>query len=163
MNWALAARNARMNASAIREILKLAECEGVLSLAGGLPCAEGFPVEALREATAKVLRDSPRQALQYAASEGHGPLREWVAAHLGTQGQAVDAGQVLITNGSQQGLDLVAKLLIDAGSDVHAFQHEAPEQRGRIDAHQRDVGVVVHEALIEDRQGLRVVAAIHRV
>jgi len=131
MNWTLAARNARMNFSAIREILKLTEREGVLSLAGGLPSAEGFPVEALREATAKVLRDTPREALQYAASEGHGPLREWVAAHLGAQGQKVDAGQVLITNGSQQGLDLVAKLLIDAGSTVAV---ETPTYLGALQA-----------------------------
>lgn len=131
MNWTLAARNARMNFSAIREILKLTERESVLSLAGGLPSAEGFPVEALREATAKVLRDTPREALQYAASEGHGPLREWVAAHLSAQGQAVDVGQVLITNGSQQGLDLVAKLFIDAGSTVAV---ETPTYLGALQA-----------------------------
>jgi hypothetical protein len=59
-----------MNASAIREILKLAERPGTLSLAGGLPSAATFPVEAVREATARVLRDAPREALQYAASEG---------------------------------------------------------------------------------------------
>ncbi|MBA3598602.1 MAG: hypothetical protein H0W40_14680 [Methylibium sp.] len=117
----LAARNARMNFSALREILKLTEREGVLSLAGGVPSAEGFPVEALRGASAKVLRDTPQEALQYAAMEGHGPLREWMAAHLGAQSRKVDAGQALITNGSQRGLELVAKLLIDAGSTV-AFE-----------------------------------------
>ena len=55
-------------------------------MAGGLPSPDSFPVEAMREACAKVLRDTPREALQYAASEGFGPLREWVAAHLARQG-----------------------------------------------------------------------------
>ena len=68
--WQLAARTARMNPSAIREILKLTERPGIISLAGGLPSADTFPIEAMREATARVLRDTPREALQYAASEG---------------------------------------------------------------------------------------------
>jgi 2-aminoadipate transaminase len=131
MNWTLAARMARMNFSAIREILKLTEREGVLSLAGGLPSAEGFPVQALREATRKVLRDTPREALQYTTTEGHGPLREWLAGHLRGQGLKVDAAQILITNGSQQGLDLVGKLFIDAGSTVAV---ETPTYLGALQA-----------------------------
>lgn len=114
--WILARRCAAMEASAIREILKLAERPGVLSMAGGLPAPQGFPVEALREASAKVLRDTPREALQYAASEGHGPLREWIAGQLAGRGLRVDPAQVLVTSGSQQGLDLLGKLLLDAGS-----------------------------------------------
>ena len=129
--WHLAARTARMNPSAIREILKLTEQPGIISLAGGLPSADTFPVEAVREATARVLRDSPREALQYAASEGYAPLREWVAAGMSTQGLAVDASQVLITTGSQQGLDLVGKVLIDAGSRVAV---ESPTYLGALQA-----------------------------
>lgn len=129
--WTLAARTEGMNPSAIREILKLTERPGVLSLAGGLPAADGFPVEALREASARVLRDTPREALQYAASEGFGPLRDWVAAHLRTQGLRVEASQVLITTGSQQGLDLVGKLLLDAGSRVAV---ETPTYLGALQA-----------------------------
>jgi len=131
MTWTLARRTERMNPSAIREILKLAERPGVLSLAGGLPSPDGFPVEALREATARVLRDTPREALQYAASEGYGPLREWVAARLANDGVVVEPGQVLITTGSQQGLDLVGKLLIDAGSAVAV---ETPTYLGALQA-----------------------------
>ncbi|QAZ39742.1 2-aminoadipate aminotransferase [Methylibium sp. Pch-M] len=131
MTWTLARRTERMNPSAIREILKLAERPGVLSLAGGLPSPDGFPVEALREATARVLRDTPREALQYAASEGYGPLREWVAARLGNDGIVVEPGQVLVTTGSQQGLDLVGKLLIDAGSAVAV---ETPTYLGALQA-----------------------------
>ena len=129
--WHLAARTARMNPSAIREILKLTERPGIISLAGGLPSADTFPVEAVREATTRVLRDSPREALQYAASEGYAPLREWVAAEMAAQGVAVDASQVLITTGSQQGLDLVGKVLIDAGSRVAV---ESPTYLGALQA-----------------------------
>ena len=130
MTWQLARRAARMNPSIIREILKVTE-HGVISLAGGLPAPETFPVEAMREATQRVLRDAPHQALQYAPSEGFAPLREWVAEHLNAQGMAVDAGQVLITTGSQQGLDLVGKLLIDAGSRVAV---ESPTYLGALQA-----------------------------
>jgi 2-aminoadipate transaminase len=129
--WQLAQRTTRMNPSVIREILKLTEQPGVISLAGGLPSPDSFPVEAMREATARVLRDAPREALQYAASEGFAPLREWVAAHLAEQGMHVDASQVLITTGSQQGLDLVGKVLIDAGSTVAV---EAPTYLGALQA-----------------------------
>jgi 2-aminoadipate transaminase len=131
MTWTLARRTERMNPSAIRELLKLTEQPGVLSLAGGLPSPDGFPIEAVREATARVLRDTPREALQYAASEGYGPLREWVAARLATDGIVVGPGQVLITTGSQQGLDLVGKLLIDAGSAVAV---ETPTYLGALQA-----------------------------
>ena len=129
--WRFARRAERMNPSVIREILKLTERPGVVSLAGGLPSPDAFPVEAMREASARVLRDNPREALQYAASEGFAPLREWVAQHMAEQGAKVDAAQVLITNGSQQGLDLVGKLLIDAGSRVAV---ESPSYLGALQA-----------------------------
>ena len=122
MTWQMAQRAQRLNPSTIREILKLTERPGILSLAGGLPAAETFPVEAMAQATARVLRDAPREALQYAASEGYGPLREWVAQELAGQGLRVQAAQVLITTGSQQGLDLVGKVLIDPGSAVAVEQ-----------------------------------------
>jgi 2-aminoadipate transaminase len=131
MTFQQARRAARMNPSIIREILKVTERPGVISLAGGLPSPETFPVEAMREAAERVLRHSPREALQYAASEGYGPLREWVAEHLNGQGLRVDASQVLITTGSQQGLDLVGKVLIDAGSRVAV---ESPTYLGALQA-----------------------------
>ncbi len=113
--WQLARRAARMNPSAIREILKITEQSGIISFAGGLPSPKTFPVAEFEAACARVLREHPHAALQYAASEGFGPLREMVAAGLPWP---VDPAQVLITTGSQQGLDLVAKLLVDAGSKV---------------------------------------------
>jgi 2-aminoadipate transaminase len=120
-----------MNPSIIREILKVTERPGIISLAGGLPSPDSFPIEAMREASQRVLRDQPREALQYAASEGYGPLREWVAETLSEQGLQVQASQVLITTGSQQGLDLAGKVLIDAGSRVAV---EAPTYLGALQA-----------------------------
>jgi 2-aminoadipate transaminase len=128
MNWQLAARAERMNPSVIREILKVTEKPGIISFAGGLPSPKTFPVQAFAEACAKVLRDDGPAALQYAASEGYGPLREWVANSLPWK---VDPVQVLITTGSQQALDLVAKILIDKGSRVLV---ETPTYLGALQA-----------------------------
>ena len=113
--WQLARRAAKMNPSVIREILKVTERPGIISFAGGLPSAKTFPVSEFEAACAKVLHDDPAGALQYAASEGFGPLRDMVAAMLPWD---VNPAQILITTGSQQGLDLVAKVLIDEGSKI---------------------------------------------
>ncbi len=129
--WRPARRAERMNPSVIREILKVTERPGILSMAGGLPSPLSFPVEAMREASERVLRDHPQAALQYAASEGYAPLREWVAAHLRGQGIEAGADQVLITTGSQQGLDLIAKVLVDAGAPVAV---ETPTYLGALQA-----------------------------
>ena len=131
MSWQLARRAERLNPSIIREILKVTERPGIISLAGGLPAAEAFPIDALREATDRVLATAPREAMQYAASEGFGPLREWVAAEMSQQGLRVEPSQVLITTGSQQGLDLVAKVLVDPGSKVAV---ESPTYLGALQA-----------------------------
>jgi 2-aminoadipate transaminase len=114
----LAQRMSRMKASAVREILKVAERPDVLSFAGGLPAPELFPVEAIAQAHAEVLADEGRAALQYSTTEGFGPLREWICSHLGERGLHAAADQVLITSGSQQGIDLVAKVLLDPGDVV---------------------------------------------
>ena len=128
----LARRAERMNPSVIREILKVTERPGIISLAGGLPSADTVPVEAMREAAARVFAEAPREALQYAASEGFAPLRDWVAAHLNEQqGMDVSPAQVLLTTGSQQGLDLAAKVLIDEGSRVLV---ETPTYLGALQA-----------------------------
>ncbi len=131
MSFVLARRAERMNPSVIREILKVTEKPGIVSLAGGLPSPESFPVEAMRAACERVLRDTPKEALQYAASEGFAPLREWVAGEMNARGLAAEASQVLITTGSQQGLDLVGKVLIDAGSGVAV---ERPTYLGALQA-----------------------------
>ncbi|MFN3739001.1 PLP-dependent aminotransferase family protein [Hydrogenophaga sp.] len=126
--WPLAQRAERMNPSVIREILKVTEKPGIISFAGGLPSPKTFPVQAFADACAHVLGQDGTAALQYAASEGYGPLREWVAAHLPWE---VDPAQVLITTGSQQALDLVGKVLIDSGSKVLV---ETPTYLGALQA-----------------------------
>jgi 2-aminoadipate transaminase len=129
--WTQARRAARMNPSIIREILKVTEKPGILSMAGGLPSADTFPVEAIKAACDRVLTHTPRESLQYAASEGYAPLREWVAARAASLGMTVSPDQVLITSGSQQGLDLVGKILCDAGAPVAV---ETPTYLGALQA-----------------------------
>ncbi|WP_309680873.1 PLP-dependent aminotransferase family protein [Polaromonas sp.] len=128
MEWTQAQRAKKMNPSVIREILKVTEKPGIISFAGGLPSPKTFPIAAFSAACEKVLREDGHAALQYAASEGYAPLRELVAAMLPWD---VDPAQVLITTGSQQGLDLLAKVLIDAGSRVLV---ETPTYLGALQA-----------------------------
>ena len=126
--WTLARRAARMNPSVIREILKITEKPGIISFAGGLPSSKTFPVSEFATACAEVLGTDGRAALQYAASEGYGPLTQMVADRLPWD---VDPAQVLITTGSQQGLDLVAKVLLDEGSRMLV---ETPTYLGALQA-----------------------------
>lgn len=131
MPLTLSQRSAHYTASPIRELLKLTEQPGMISLAGGLPAAESFPVSALRAACEAVLSEAPQAALQYGPSEGIAPLREWVAAHLRAQGVPAEASRVLITSGSQQGLDLLGRVLIDPDSTVLV---ERPSYLGALQA-----------------------------
>ncbi len=130
--WTLARRAEKMNPSVIREILKVTEKPGIISFAGGLPSPKTFPISEFAAACEAVLRGKGeaygQAALQYAASEGYAPLREMVAAGLPWK---VDASQVLITTGSQQGLDLIAKVLIDADSRILV---ETPTYLGALQA-----------------------------
>jgi 2-aminoadipate transaminase len=104
--------------SAIREILKVAEQPDVLSFAGGLPAPELFPAEALAEAAASVLARDGGDALQYGVTEGYGPLREWIAERLTKGGTPTRGEDILVTHGSQQGIDLVARAFLDPGDRV---------------------------------------------
>ena len=113
--WKLAARAEKMNPSVIREILKVTEKPGIISFAGGLPSPKTFPIAEFDAASHKVLSQDGQAALQYAASEGYAPLREAIADLLPWN---VDPAQVLITTGSQQALDLIAKVLIDTDSRI---------------------------------------------
>ena len=127
-HWTLAKRAHKMNPSVIREILKVTEKPGIISFAGGLPSPKTFPVQAFAAACDAVLKTDGAAALQYAASEGLPALREWIAGQLPWD---VSPDQVLITTGSQQGLDLVAKVLIDEGSTVLV---ETPTYLGALQA-----------------------------
>lgn len=107
----------RATASEIRELLKLLDQPGIISFAGGIPDPALFPLKALADAHQRILEDPARArlALQYSVSEGYPPLREWLAAQWRAQGVDCAADNILITNGSQQALDLIARLFLDAG------------------------------------------------
>ena len=105
--------------SFIREILKVAIDPSVISFAGGLPNKNLFPVEELRAATNKIFESAGREALQYAISEGYGGLREYISSrYREKKGLEVPPDNILITNGSQQGLDLLGKTFLNEKDDV---------------------------------------------
>ncbi|WP_368922933.1 PLP-dependent aminotransferase family protein [Comamonas aquatica] len=114
-NWTLAARAAKMNSSAIREILKLTDRPGIISMAGGLPSPAGFPITAFTAACNAVMERDGAAALQYSTTEGFPALRQAIADFLPWD---VNPDQVLITTGSQQALDLIAKIFMDKGSRI---------------------------------------------
>jgi 2-aminoadipate transaminase len=113
-----ARRMSTVHRSFIREILKAAVDPEIISFAGGLPNPRFFPVRELEEATRKVLSADGASALQYATTEGFPPLREKIAERYAARGTRVLPEEVLVLNGSQQGLDLVAKVFLDAGDEV---------------------------------------------
>ena len=131
MQWQFAERARRMQSSAIREILKITMRPEVISFAGGLPSPQTFPVERLRAAFDTVLSKQGDVALQYGPSDGYAPLREWIANSLSIDGAMISPDQVLMVSGSQQGLDLIGKVLIDDGSKVLV---ETPTYLGALQA-----------------------------
>jgi 2-aminoadipate transaminase len=115
----LAERMGRLKASAIREILKTTNMPDVISFAGGLPAPELFPIVEFAEACREVLETDGAQALQYSVTEGYPPLREWIAGYVAeTNHITCSPDEVLIVSGSQQGLDLIGKVLLDPGDAV---------------------------------------------
>lgn len=114
----LAQRMARVTPSAIMELIKTTAAGDYISFASGLPDPTLYPVELLRELTDEVLTQDGRAALQYGPAEGYPPLREYVAGLLRSRGLEATPEHVLITNGSQQGLDLAARALLDSGDRV---------------------------------------------
>ncbi|MHB1799487.1 MAG: aminotransferase-like domain-containing protein [Vulcanimicrobiaceae bacterium] len=150
-----AERTSRMRASTIREMLRVTQQPDVISFGGGLPAPELFPIDEIAACTREVMDEYGPQALQYSVTSGIPEMREWVArrldAHLGTSFEPDD---VLIVNGSQQGLDLIARIFLDPGDQVVL---ENPSYLGAIqafDAYQAryltvetDEGGVVPESL----------------
>ena len=121
-----------LKASEIRELLKLTERPEVISFAGGLPAPELFPVEEMKEISKIVLDESGTQALQYSTTEGFPPLREQIANRMNSKNKTnVTKDDILITNGSQQGLDFAGKAFLDEGDIVLC---ESPSYLGAINA-----------------------------
>jgi 2-aminoadipate transaminase len=131
MTFTLSQRALKLTSSAIREILKVTERPEVISFAGGLPSPATFPVERIRKHCEEILTSAPTPALQYGPTEGYAQLREWIAQRHRARGANVTAENVLVTTGSQQGLDLLGKTLIDVGSKVLV---ETPTYLGALQA-----------------------------
>ncbi len=127
-----AKRTTRLRSSAIRDLLKLTASSDILSLAGGLPAPDSFPVAELRREADRLLGEFGARSVQYSTTDGVVELRSWIADHAAAAtGRSIDAAQVLVTHGSQQGLDLIAKVMLDPGDVVVV---EAPSYLGAIQA-----------------------------
>jgi 2-aminoadipate transaminase len=120
MNWegGYAKRMEQVQPSPIMELIRIMGRRQVINFASGLPDPAGFPIERLRQLSAEVLDQDWQGGLQYGEGEGFRPLREWVADDLSAHGVPMTADQVLITSGSQQGIDLIARALLNPGDLV---------------------------------------------
>lgn len=133
IEWKFSERAQQLQSSVIREILKVTQRPEVISFAGGLPSPDTFPVEQMRAAFDYVLSTNGKAALQYGPTDGYTPLREFIAHSLskGSAGVEIKADQILMVSGSQQGLDLVGKVLLDEGSKALV---ETPSYLGALQA-----------------------------
>lgn len=132
MNLRYSERTSAIKASEIRELLKLTERPEIISFAGGLPAPELFPIEQLQIISSKVLKEDGKAALQYSTTEGYIPLREIIAKQR-MSALKVDTSidNIMITSGSQQGLEFSAKIFIDKGDIIIC---ERPSYLGAINA-----------------------------
>jgi len=131
IQWHFAERAEQLQASFIREILKITQQPEIISFAGGLPSPATFPVDEMKAAFDKVLSENGKVALQYGPTDGYTPLRKWIADSLSVDGAKIVPEQILMTSGSQQALDLLGKVLIDEGSRVLV---ETPSYLGALQA-----------------------------
>ena len=133
MKTQFAARMDAMKPSSIRELLKMTERPEVISFAGGLPAPGLFPIDDIRLAAERVFAESGARAFQYGVTEGVSPLREQIAAEMASRQVACSADDVLVTTGSQQGLDLLGKIFLDPGDVIFT---ETPTYLAAIQAFQ---------------------------
>lgn len=117
MEYSFSKSTEALTSSVVREILKLTQGNSVLSLAGGLPAADSFPVAEIREAFNRALEQGTT-ALQYGLTEGYLPLREWLAKRMAQKHMQVGVNNMLITTGSQQAVDLLSRAYLDEGDVV---------------------------------------------
>lgn len=131
IEWKFSERAQQLQASIIREILKITQRPEVISFAGGLPSPKTFPVERMRAAFDTVLSKTGTTALQYGPTDGYLPLREFIAQSLSKNAATIFPEQVMMISGSQQGLDLLGKVLLDEGSKALV---ETPSYLGALQA-----------------------------
>ena len=117
-NWGIPPHVIELETSIIREILKLSSQPGVISFAGGLPAPEMFPVEDLKEASIRAIDKYRDNALQYSLSMGVPEFRQAIADYTCQRIPKIKMENILITSGSQQGLDLMGRAFIDPGDYV---------------------------------------------
>jgi 2-aminoadipate transaminase len=120
-----------MKRSEIRELLKVTRRPDIISFAGGLPATETFPVKDLEDISCQILREKGALALQYGPTEGEMPLREEIAKWLSMEKPGIKPENILITTGSQQGLDIISKVFLDPKDIVIA---ELPTYIGGLQA-----------------------------
>lgn len=174
-NWndRYATRATRMQASEIRELLKLLDQPDIISFAGGIPDPRLFAEADIRKAYTDVLTENPGAALQYSTSEGYAPLRQWIADYMGTIGVPCTPDNIMVVSGSQQGLDYLGKLFLSPNDTAlvmrptylgalqsftayeAAYDHIFPEQSNRtpqsyIDAAEKAGGRVKFAYLTPD-------------
>ncbi len=124
-------RMKKMKASAIRELLAVAERPGMISFGGGFPAPDVFPVEEFKKACLSVLENKGAEALQYGSTDGYVPLRQMVSRYSIRSGMNIDISNILITSGSQQALDLIGKIFINRGDRILV---ESPTYLGALQA-----------------------------
>ena len=126
-----ASRMKTMESNEMAQVLELAAIPGLISFAGGLPAPESFPVEKIKAASIEVMDTLGRQALQYNNPAGYKPLKEWIAKRMNIKGTKAEGKDVLITSGSQQGIDLTGRVFLEKGDVVFC---ESPSYLGAINA-----------------------------
>jgi 2-aminoadipate transaminase len=118
MEYKFANRMSMFSSSAVRDILKWTQGKDVISFAGGLPAEEHFPTEPLKEAFARLFESDQRRAMQYGITEGYTPLRGLLAERMRSKGVSCPPQELLLTTGSQQAIDLTARILVEEGDVV---------------------------------------------
>ncbi len=116
--WHYAPHVLSLESSIIREILKISSKPGVISFAGGYPGPEMFPVEEMKKAASEMIDEYKSTALQYSLSMGIIQLREAIAERENTLGSPTKMENIIVTSGSQQGIDICARAFIDPGDYI---------------------------------------------
>jgi 2-aminoadipate transaminase len=151
--WRFGTRGKGLRDSVIRALTKqLAGRTGLVSFAGGMPSPLTFPDAAVASAFEAVMRQDSKAALQYGPSDGYPPLRQWIAESLSSASVSIGADQVIVTSGSQQGLDLLGKVMLDATDTVAV---ETPTYLGAL----QSLGLYATGFLSAPTDGLGIVPA----
>ena len=150
-NSYIAGRMRNTKSSFIREILKVTENPDIISFAGGLPNPISFPKVELQESMNRIIEEHGDKVFQYSTTEGYRPLREWIASRYQQRYHLeVSADNIIITTGSQQGLDLMGKVLLNRGDKVCI---EKPGYLGAIQAFSLYEPEFIGIPLLEDESG----------